>query len=189
MKIRLNNKKFEIPTAENLTVGQYIELSKFDKLNVANYLAVVTGRRVLEIATLKMKDKNLRRLLNYIGNISDFKELQNLGKSAKTFIFDNKVYTKSFDWQTVGVRLMLEKKAEQTNEVLELATYLLAILISKNFDADKIEKNYIKLLEYSYIDILPFAIFFFKKLNRGYSKELPLLQRLRKIIRMRIQMK
>jgi len=168
MKIKLNNKSYKIKPAENLTVKEYRDFfSKFDNKksslhSVINYLSVVTGLEFGELSKINIDTKTLSRITYYIGSIRPINNL----KSVEKFAFSGQIFEKNkLDWESVGVRLLMsENKSEN---VIELMTYLLAILIENNFDAEKVNEIYEQLLNENALSVLCFSTFFFQNLLNG----------------------
>jgi len=191
MKVILNNKKYKIKTSSNLTVKEYIEMSKFEQINIANYISVVTGLRVLDIAMSSLPLRKTRRLVKYIGKLQTFRQLEKESKKVTMIYFDNETIKKEYiSYDTLGTRILYEQKAKElyssesseNEKMLQLIIYSLAVVLSKNYDASKTNEVYSKLLKCSYLDIFPFAIFFFRKLTNGQNKGRKLLKTLRKAI-------
>lgn len=182
MKITLNKHKVKLTTADNLSIEQYLQLSEKENITIIDYLNATTDFKVLDIARTGLSNRHLRRLNNYIGSIKTFEELAKI--KQKSIIFEDKLYQRdNLDCLTFGARVMLEARQKETQNPLKLAVYLLAILIEGNFDADKTDVIYNKLLKLSYIDYLPFAVFFFKRLTIGKYKGPRLLSFLPKTIK------
>lgn len=174
MKVKINNKNHEIKTASELTVKEYIQF--FDIVNensgniekLAAYISVLTGENYFNVQNIKFDSHSLRRLSSYIGEIQ---------QPEKMRIIDNfyykktgkRIFQKLVNWRALGVRSLLELR--KTDNSLELAVYLLAIIISGDFDSEKIEEIYNELQEYNAISVFGFAIFFLLRLSNGKKSD------------------
>ena len=177
MKIKLNRKKIRIKPFSNLTVKEYIkfwdsynaEIEKHKDIKVIRlvmiYLSIITRVDFSNILEDNISDIDILRIYSYIGNpvwISDIE---------RTFSFHYKetglILHQYQKWQAVGTRLMMQEFKSQN--VIELTTYLLAIAIQNDFDSEKTNEVYKKLLNYNAIDVLSFAYFFFQKVLNGFT--------------------
>ena len=182
MNITINDKRYKIRQSNTLTVAEYLALMENSQINIANYLQVVTGEDFKTILKTTANENSVRTLKNYIGEIKtaadfangSFKEFDILGKTYKA---------KKMDWQAVGTRIMFEQRINKTQNMYALAVYILAVLIEGNFEAEASEEVYQKLLKENYLDVMPSAVFFFAKLNRGYLNDKKLLKVLKIIAR------
>lgn len=187
MKIKINGTNYDIKTSANLTVKEYIELSKLDG-NILDYISVVTGLKFKSIADCFFTDLTLNRLHSYVQPI---RQVENLDRS---YLFMYKrtgqiVSEKTFNFDSVGTMFLMQTRSEQTTNNLELMVYLLAIAIQKEYDAEKIENIYNELLEYNYIQIFSFIAFFFRKLYYGSNKNRTSLSKRIKVFLISLQLK
>lgn len=186
MNIKINNKKCEIKPASELTVKEYIELfDRFDPKTknfgiLIDYISVTLGLEYKNVADVKMNQRTIRRLFAYIGEIKLAKDMQ----VSKEFYYKKtgkKYYQSVVNWQSVGVRRMMEERDEKNQ--LKIAVYLLAILIQDNYDYKKTEAIYEDLQDYNAVDVFSFVIFFFINLYNGKKQDTNFLRRLmRKLI-------
>lgn len=170
MKPKINNKKYQIKPASEMTVSEYIEL--FDRFKpetkslglLLDYISVTLGLDYKHVADVNFDVKTIRRLFAYVGEIQDVEDMPistefYYKKTGKTY------YQKTINWQSVGARRMIEERKEDNQ--LKLAVYLLAIYISENYDYEKTEAIYEELHEYRAIEVFSFIVFFFKNLKNG----------------------
>ena len=181
MNIKINNKKHEIKPASELTIKEYIELfDKFDPKTknlgiLLDYISVILGLDYKDIADVNINHRTIRRLFAYIGEIQLAKDMP----VSKEFYYKRtgKTYYQSVvNWQSVGVRRMMEERDEKNQ--LKMAVYLLAVLIQGDYDYEKTEAIYNDLQDYRAIDVFSFVIFFFKSLYSGNKPDTSFLKRL-----------
>jgi hypothetical protein len=170
MQITINNKKYHIKPASELTVSEYIEL--FDRFKpetrelgmLLDYLCVTLDLKYTSIADVNFDENTIRRLFAYIGEFLLAKDMP----GSEQFYYKKtgkRYYQNKINWQAVGVRRMIEERNEDNQ--LKLAVYMLAIFIAGNYDFEKVEQIYDELQNYRAIDVYSFVIFFFKNLHSG----------------------
>lgn len=180
MNIRINGKKHKVKPASILTAKEYIELSKIESPNITDYLKIVSRETFGSIMNIRANKTTLRRLHAFVGTVKNSKELINDRK--RYFVFKNKAYNiEKIDCETLGCRLMIENKSKQTQNIYELSLYLLSIVVVDNYDSEQADSVYCSLLDLGYLDVLPPALFFFRKLTNGYSFGTRLLSRISEI--------
>ena len=172
MKIKLNNKKYKIPTAEKLTVSQYIELSKLEKVSIVDYLKVVTGLEFADISKIQIDEKTIYRINNFIGLIIPFQYFYSLKSVPDDFYLNGKTFDlRKFDRLHFGLRVLFEQRQQQTENPIELAVYMFASFLSNGdgsgYDADKANEIYLQLLEMNSFDIISISGFFLHKFMTG----------------------
>ena len=168
MKVKINKVDYEIKTSANLTCKEFIELSKLNG-NILDYISVVTGLKFKSVANTFFAESTLNRLHSYVQTIKSINNLERsfLFRYAKT---GQIVSEKTFNLYSVGTIFLMQSRTETTANELELMVYLLAIAIQKDYDAEKIDIIYNDLLNYNYIQVYSFILFFFKKLYCGSKK-------------------
>lgn len=178
MKIKINNKDFEIKPATELTVKEYVDIFRNSSGNdfemLIKYISVVTNVPHGDVSKINIDANTIRRLLAYIGKIKKANEIE----QTKEFYyrkFGKTLYQKTIDWQTLGARGMIESFQAETQA--EQAVYLLAIYIQENYDKDKVDEIYEDLQSYNANEVLGFIVFFFRKLYSGKKKESGFLNR------------
>jgi hypothetical protein len=194
MNVEINNQKYRIKPASELTVNEYIKFFSIisvepkEKEVIICYLAAITGLDFKEINSVSMDSHSLRRLSVYIGPIHWIDKIENCHyfyyrKTAK------RIYKENLNWRTLGVRRMIEDR--QASNQLELAVYLLAIYIDGKYDQESIEEIYNDLLNYNAISVYSFIIFFFTNLMNGKISVLSSirLQAIRALINIRTKLK
>jgi len=171
MRIKLNNREHTIKPASLLTVREYIKLSEKASYSLIDYLSVVTGKRFGAIAETKISNRSIKKLYAFIGGVTPFDNFMKQTSIKRSYPFDGKVFNyEDLDYETLGVRMLMEQKASDIDNIIELVVYLLAVLIEKTYDSEKVEKIYNQLLDANYIDTFEYACFFFKKFKNGLSK-------------------
>jgi hypothetical protein len=170
MKATINNKKYSIKPADQLTVKEYVDFwtklsDKASEIEVLIcYLSSVTGLDYDHVADININKASIRRLLAWIGTIKQTTEMP-----VSTEFYHKRtgkvLYQKSLNWRTLGARKLLEDR--KANTQIEQAVYLLAVYVSDGYDSDKVSEIYEELQDYNAIDVLSFVIFFFKKLMIG----------------------
>jgi hypothetical protein len=126
MKIKINNKRVKIKTSENMTVSEYYdywllyekEALKAKRKNidfipyvkiVLIYLAATTKYKFDELLNIEFSDKDIHRVLIYVGNIPILKEIET--KKEFYYPYEGKtLFQNKINWQAVGVRMMLEEQ-------------------------------------------------------------------------------
>jgi len=182
MKLKINKTSIEIPTADNLTCRQYLECLEASKSNdpfILRYLSIVTGFNYVDVCNANIDFTTIQRLIAWIGQIKNFDYFL-INQNTQVYIKGNLFVStrKDFDFEKVGVSILFQAKAERTESREVLAIYLLAILLTPDFDADKTEAKYEQLLEENYIKILSFSTFFLSKyLKYSKTKKKHLIQR------------
>ena len=181
MKIEISGKKYEIKTASELTVKEYVyffsgitETSKESDIFI-RYISAVTGLDFLNVCKIDIDEHSIRRMLAYVGEIKNPMQLNTIDY----FYIKNtgrKLYQKNVNWRSLGTRKMLEDKHLETG--LELAVYLLAIYIDGTYDNENIEQIYSDLQNYNAISVFGFVWFFFQKLQNGKKQETNFLKML-----------
>lgn len=170
MNIAINNQKYRIKPATELTVKEYITFfttispEPKEKEVIICYLAAITGLEFKEINSVSMDSHSLRRLSVYIGPIKWIDKMEN----CHYFYYrklSKRIYKETLNWRTLGARRMIEDR--QSSNQLELAVYLLAIYINGKYDQEAIEEIYNDLMSYNAISVFSFVIFFFKRLMNG----------------------
>ncbi len=174
--LKINGKKVKIPVVNELTVKQYSELVR-KELNIINYLSVVLGKTYKEAFNSKVK--GIEKLQKRIGTIQDYTKMP----FAKHFIFDDELYeTKKIEVSTVGQRFMIEEHASKL-ENEELLCYILAVGIAENpMDYEEINKLKDKLLQESYIKVLPVAFFLANRFLIGRKSGMNFLRMSKQLI-------
>lgn len=178
MNIEINNKKYKIKPASELTVKEYIDF--FGNISqepsqmevIICYIAALTGLSFKEITSVSIDDNSLRRISVYIGQIKGPNDLE----TKFSFYYRETakyLYKETLNWRTLGARKLKEDREklienpESVKSQLELAVYLLAVYVSGNFDAEEIEKIYKNLYKYNAFNVFGFIVFFFKGLSNG----------------------
>jgi len=163
MRLKINKNSIEIPTADNLTCRQYLECLKANENEffILKYISVVSGLSYSEVANSSISFITIQRINNYVQQLKQFDYFL-INQSAQILIKGDLFVStrKDFDVEKVGVRILFEAKAAQTESREELAIYLLAILLTPSFDYKEVAERYEQLLEENYIKILSFAAFF-----------------------------
>ncbi len=106
-------------------------------------------------------------MLAYIGDINPIEKIDRLD----LFSYEGElINAKDIVYRSLGVRLMLEKK--KFNNAAEQAVYMLAINIDGNYDADKTNVIYDKLMNYRAADVFGFMVFFYLNFLNGNKQGL-----------------
>lgn len=191
MQIKINKNKHEIPTADNLTCRQYLDCLNVNENDpfLLHYLSIVTGISYIEVANSSIDFRTMARITKYVGQIKHFDYFLN-NQSAQILIKGNLFVStrKDFDVEKTGVHELFKAKAATTENQAELSIYLLAILLTPDFDAKTVQERYEQLLEENYIKILSFSAFFLRKLLAYFMSYKPswkvlIRQRIKNILR------
>jgi len=182
MDIKLNKKKHKIKPASQLTVQEFLTLSEIKNSTVIDYLAITLNVSFSSIANLKFDRISERQISAYVGSVTDISEFFETNIIPLHFHFQDRAYPYTeFDCETVGVRIMMEAKAKETDNVIELAVYLLSVLIEGQYDSKGVQKVFNRLMCCNYIDVIRYAAFFLKKFQSGFNSVPVLSKLIRKI--------
>ena len=184
MNIKINNKKYNIKSSHDLTVSEYFNLLQQPTgLSVMAYLNVVTGSDFKDINNFNGKGRELSILNTWIGKIKTLEYFKRNAKPQDTFVFENSLIDLKESFEiTLGLRSMYEAFVSEKRYNFEAALYLVAIIVnnqinkSKKYDFESTQIVYDKLLNHNYIEVLPSALFFLKKLTAIYNKEMRFLK-------------
>ena len=167
MNIKINKKKHKIKPASELTLGEYSAF--FEKLQedtgnlekLILYLSITTGLKYKDVADISIDEYSITCLLAYIGTIQQPKDIEETDqfyykRAGRT------LYKKSANWRTLGIRKLLEEKREENQ--INLNAYLLAGMLSDDYDIKQIESIFKDLQDYNALEVLGFSVFFFKSL-------------------------
>jgi hypothetical protein len=171
MKIKLNNESFELKHAEDLTINEYLLLSKLDSVNIINYISTVLGIGFATIADLKFSERDIKLISAYVGSLKSYDYFNTNSTDSFYFGFTGETFyrAKITKHETIGTRMLLEQF--KSDNIVELATYLLAIIITNGYDFETVQRNYERLLSENYIRVLSFAAFFLRNFKSGLHKE------------------
>lgn len=197
MKIKLNNKKVKIKPFINLTVKEYIKFWELYEIEASKnkdgipylkvvliYLTAITKYEFADLLNINIANLDILRIQGYIGQ---FVPVDKIPYKNHFWYKETGLCLHKFqNWQTVGTRLALQQKANTTENIIELTTYLLAIAIQNDYDHEKINEIYKKLLLYNAFDVLGFSYFFFRRLQNGTIQGKRFFQKLRKILNINI---
>lgn len=186
MKLKLNGKNHYIKSGEMLTVAEHIDflsridpdVSKTDRM-IFTYISVVAGVEFDDIVKVNISSRASYLVLSFLNKIKlpdqmDESEEFYFGWSGQRFI------RKKIEWRNAGVRMLMgERKHPNT---LDAMVYLLAILISKNYDPKIVQENYERLLKCNAIDVFSFTNFFFRSFKGGWKSEPKLLRMLKRLL-------
>lgn len=167
MKVSINGAKYDILPSELLTVSQYNRLMEMNSVDISNYLSLFCPVKFKDIQDTIVNRKTITTLTKWIGKIQPF-EYYLLGSKPREFIYNKKIYQcKDFDWQTAGARSLISQRMQNTENVILLSVYMLAILLSDGYDVEEIISIYVDLLACNYNDVMPAAGFFLNKCMPG----------------------
>lgn len=186
MKLRLNGKKVFVKTASNMTVTEYInyfsKIKEGDDIFSATLLylsSIFPDLTFADILYDEISDETIRKINAYCELPIPVDQLPETNEFY--YGYTGQRFTQNLNWRAVGVRLELRKSKNKNKCTEELIVYLLAILITDNFDSDQIEKSYQRLLNYNAVDVFSFGYFFFQKLANG-SPNATIFSKLKKLI-------
>jgi hypothetical protein len=186
IKIKLNGKITEIKQADELTVNEYIELSKKKYHGLIAYLSTVL--KIDEEKLFKSKVKNNFLVQSKIGNVKDFEKLP---PKKKLIISGEKHFINQLEVAELGQRFLIEEVLQaQKMEEIELMCFVLAVRICNKMDLNKVNEMKTKLMNEPYIKVLPTAFFLLRRLLLGKRKETNFLQKItRSIMMLRLKSK
>jgi hypothetical protein len=184
LKIKyLGSKKYEtikIPTCRELTVNQYIKVKKSIKdggLNLIDYLCCVLDKEYRQIYQSGIKRADI--ILESLGMIEDYSKLKtprSINLLGVNYNLDD------IKIESHGQRFTIEETARKYQDE-ELLCFILSVAIINEPDIDLINQMKEKIMEASYIEILPAAFFLLKNFLNGRSKEQNILKRLAKTMK------
>jgi len=194
MIITINKKKHNIPEANLLTAGQYIELSNMGKFDIIDYLAYFTGFSKDQLLKSKITVKDLETIAAVLGKLKPIDSFFLIKKlpdelriGAETFKYKdlNNIV------ESVGARMILNQKDKSKSlKAFENIIFLLSILISGakgSLDIEEIERTHESVLKENYIDAFTIACFFFQNFLNSLTKETSFLKRQKLKILTKIQ--
>lgn len=176
MNIKINKIPTKIKSSQHLTCAEYIELFKDKRgVNVLTYLNATTEYNFSDIQNIELKKRELSLINTYIGEIPDAAFFFKKGKPQQKFIFNDKLFDlKKETTITLGTRQAYSDFTKDLDKnVHEAALFLLAVIInnlantSLKYDTDSVQRTYEELLSKNYLDTMPSAVFFLKKLTNG----------------------
>jgi hypothetical protein len=179
--IKINGKKEKIPTANELTVRQYIKLVEKEEFNIINYLSACLEKEYKVVFNSKIK--GFEYLGKRIGEIEDYTKI----KMDDYLILQNgEIHTVSIlGISTIGERFMIEENARKL-KAEEFLCFILAICIINEKDKmnyGKINDMKEYLMEQPYKKILPVAFFLLQNLKLGNKKGMKFFNLLKLLIR------
>lgn len=186
--LTINKEKVSIPTMNELTVKQYIELSKKD-INIVSYLSVVLGMTYRE--SFNCKTKGIDKLLKRLGKLEDYTKIT---PEKKVIVNDELIDILEIEVSTVGQRFMIEESSRNMGNE-ELLCFILAIGMINDPEADdnpamnfdKITELKDKLMDGPYKKILPNAFFLANRFLIGRNNAMNYLKMSKQLISMRVK--
>lgn len=187
IKIELNNKTHIIPSMDELTVNQFIELKKRD-LNIISYLSVVCETTFKEVFNTKLK--GYKALKKRLGKLEDYTKLP---YKKQLIIGDDVINTSEIGLTTVGQRYMIEENGKKLKDE-ELLCFVLAVAILNDSSSEDnpvmkiglINEKKNELMTQPYKNILPTAFFLANRFLIGKSSAMNYLKMSRQLINTRI---
>lgn len=167
IKIKINGQNETIPTADELTVNQYIEFVKNKETNIIGYLSSVLGITYKE--SFYSKVSNSTYLKQRIGSINDYTKMLPVNK----IIFKDGDYRflKDLDISTIGERWTIEENGKNLKDE-ELLCFVLAVLLTKDsMNLEKVNEMKEKLMNEPYKNVLPTAFFLLRRFSIGNDIE------------------
>lgn len=149
--ITINKVKHSIKRIDELSTGEFIEMSKIDGLDVVKYISWQTGLTIDE-AFFAVTDDVLELA---IGKAPDITKLP----LATVDYID---YKKGVD--TVGQRHQVEDSKKKD---FELVLFTLAVAQAASTDIDKANELYREYLDKPFYETLPAGFFFYKRFKNG----------------------
>lgn len=178
--LTINKEKKQIPTMDELTVKQFIKLSKME-INIVSYLSVTLGVNYKDAFNTKVK--GVEKLLKRLGKLEDYTKLPAL---KTIMIGKDLIALKDIDISTIGQRHTIEQNAKKLKEE-ELLCYIMAVgMIDDPMDAPKVMKLKNKLMNQPYKKILPAAFFLANRFLTGRKSVMNYLKMQRQLINMRL---
>lgn len=152
--ITINNKKHKIKSIDELTTGEFIEVTRIENIDTLKYLAWATKVEYLTVFKSRIPDV----VINEIGTIPDITKLkvtkQLLGK-----------YVNRYDVSMIGQRFIIETTKKYKG--YDLLVFITAVAFTQSADLGEIEEYMERLYnEYFYL-VLPVGNFFFQNLQNG----------------------
>jgi len=124
MKIKINGTKHKLRPVSEMTAKQYIDLNsrlgeKTDTYKLIMYsIAVMTGNTIKSVNQININDTNLRRLMAYVGTPYHLQTMPK--KETFYYSFNGKTYfRREMDWQTMGIRHMLQNFVDPYGSEIE----------------------------------------------------------------------
>lgn len=152
-----NKKEIKIPTANELTVNQYIDFMARDRQDIINYLSVVLNVDYNSVWNFRLNEIESDTLFARIGQVEDYTKLK-----PKKYILGNEIK----EVETFGQRYIIEETSYDMKPE-ELFCFVLAVCIVCEPNENKINEYKDKLMDMPYIDVLPTGFFLLKNLRNG----------------------
>ena len=180
MKVKINDKRVYIKKPSDLTVADYFTLCEKEQINIVDYISLSSEAKytgILETTVNKRTVSILQAYLSQIQTIDYF-----FLKKPESFLLkiDDTVYNlKSRDPLALGVRILLQQYcASEQREAHEQALFVVASMLTKEYDYTEALELYEKLLSAKYLDVMPIAGFFLFKCSIGQSSVINSVKRL-----------
>ena len=173
-----NNKTIKVPTFDELTVKQLINVTKKqvekekkkDPFTIVDYISTVTGKPYKDVYLTKIQGPDV--IMQAIGSA---KNIEKEKPKKELVIDDNLINVKELSIDTFGQRTMIELNGQSMN-TFELYCFILAVGIVEEDNINQVNKLKDNLMNMNYLDILPSAFFLLKnskigkKRGRGFLK-------------------
>jgi len=192
--IKINKKPVQIPRFSELTVKQYSDLIPFiaasGHLDPLRYVSVTTGTNYEKSLHFEVKGTRLLNealgVFKFISGDADACagiEYIESSKPPRFFDFDGKVRDMhSVKLNAVGYRILIEQYLKSKPTYLDMYVYMLACVLSPNFDYEDVTKIAGRLQDKNAYDVLTLGAFFFYKWKRKESGESWSLRMLRRVL-------
>jgi len=192
--IKINGKKVQIPRFNELTVKQYKELIPFiadsGQLDPLRYVSVTTGNDYekslrFEIKGIRLLNEALGIFKFICGDVDACSGIEYIesSKPARYFEYDGRVRdVESVRLNAVGYRILVEQYLKERPTYLDMYIYMLACVLTNNFDYEEVMETVEKLQSENAYKVLITGAFFFYKWKRKESGESWSLRMLRRVL-------
>lgn len=168
--IKINGEKRKIKTMDQLTVHEYIRFIK-TKMSLIDYLSVCLDVEYKEAS--KMKLKNISWLNTRIGKLKDYTKITT---PKKLIIKGKSFFLKNIEISTVGQRFMIEEHIKKLDNEEALCFILSVGIVDDPMNIDVINKMKGRLMNESYLNILPLGFFLARRFLIGKNKGMSFLK-------------
>ena len=166
LTIKVNGKKINVLSSYKITVKQYFQLVEKGEINVLDYISLFSDVDYKKALNSPANNRKLAVIESYMYALKPFHSFTE--KPSTFFVYNEKIYrAKDFKKNTLGVRLVFEQFAKEGKPNHECGLFILASMLANNYDMEESKEIYKELLNFPYVDVMPFAGFFLSSLQRG----------------------
>lgn len=175
--LRINNKKYDIKYLSELTFEEFDKIMVDGEVsNLPEYLACFTDISIKDLLDGQVRGTSLPALHQRIFNV----DIEDVIKDKKdTLKFKDEIYSvDSLRHDTFGKHYHFELYhsvySQKKFSFYRLCIYALAVALTDEMDAKKINEAANRLMRRKWVEVLPQGFFFVKKLSRSKRRSISL---------------